>query len=152
MARYLLTLCLLFAGASLAQPPTEATAIETSKRFGDYEVHYSVFPSTMLNETVAAGYKIVRADNRAVLNISVRKLSGTSGDEAQRAVVSGSYSDLIQRKSLDFREIEEPGAVYYIAEFRHGDKELLRFAIDVQPDPAAAPFNLVFTRKLHHGR
>lgn len=151
MARHLLLLCLLLTGGAFAQPPAEVNTIETSKRFGDYEVHYSVFPSAMLSEEVAASYKIVRADNRAVLNVSVRKHTGTSGDEPQRATVSGTYSDLVQRKPLEFREIEESGAIYYIAEFRHGDQETMRFAVDVKIGDAA-PYNLVFSRKLHHGR
>lgn len=151
MARYLLMLCLLLTGAAFAQPPAEVNTIETSKRFGDYEVHFSVFPSTLLSEDVAASYKIVRADNRSVLNVSVRKHSGTRGDEPQRAVVSGTYSDLVQRKPLEFREIDETGAIYYLAEFRHGDQETLRFAVNVQVDNSE-PFNLVFSRKLHHGR
>src|SRR5690349_14701877 len=91
----------LFAQSEPAQP------IETSHQFGPYEVLYSIFPSTMLTEQVAASYNIVRGEDRAVLNISVRKHQSDGSDTEQSAKVTGSYTDLIQKKTLEFREIKE---------------------------------------------
>lgn len=133
--------------SALAQP--EAQPVTTSKQFGPYTVHYSLFPSTFISESIAASYQIVRAPNRAVLNVSVRKQSDGSEDRAASALINGRYSDLIQSKQLEFREIREQGAIYYIAELRHGDKELLRFDLNVQPDPNGRAYPITFTRKLH---
>jgi hypothetical protein len=141
---------LLFTAATVcAQPETAGPPVETSKVFGSYEVFYNVFPSAMLTEAVAAANNIVRGKNRAVINVAVRKRLPDGGDQAQAALVSGTYSDLIQSKKLEFREIKETGAIYYIAEFRHSDRELLRFDIKVQPDPNAPAHSISFTRKLY---
>ena len=53
--RLFLAACLVFiTGAVHAQQnETNPPQIETSKVFGEYEVFYSVFPSTMLTEAVA---------------------------------------------------------------------------------------------------
>lgn len=148
MRHFAAALCLLISAAVCAQTGTERP-LETSSVFGDYEVFYNVFPSTMLKPDIAASYRIVRGNNRAVVNIAVRKKQPGGGDREQAATVSGSYSDLIHKKPLEFRQIDEPGAIYYIAELRHTDKELLRFDIQVQPNPDAPAYRLTFTRKLY---
>lgn len=145
----LLILALLPATVALAdfEPPPQP-AIASSQTFGAYTVHYSLVPSTFLGAEVAAAYEIVRAANRTMINISVRRQID-AGDRAQSAIVNGKYSDLIQSKPLAFREIREEGAIYYIAEFRHGNRETLRFDISVQPDPNAPARTITFSRELH---
>lgn len=125
------------------QPP-----VESSKVVGPYEILYSVMPTTFISEKVAAAYQIARANNQALINVSVRKKEGAI-DVAQAAVVSGKYSDLMQSKDLQFREVRETGAIYYIAAFRHSDKDLLRFDLKVQPDPGMPAQTVTFTRKLY---
>lgn len=148
--RLLLTAALLFlSGALCAQDKADQPPIETSQAFGSYEVYYSVFPSTMLTESVAGAYRIVRAKDRAVVNVTVRKKLAAGGDEPHSAAVTGSASDLMQSRKLDFREIRETGAIYYIAELRHTDRELLRFDIKVLTDPDSPPKVITFTRKLY---
>jgi hypothetical protein len=124
------------------QPP-----VESSKTFGPYEIHYSVVPTAFINEATAAAYQITRAKDQAMVNVSVRK-QGDDGDAPQAATVKGTYSDLMQSKPLNFREVREQGAIYYIATFRHGDKELLRFDLSVQVDPQLPAQKISFTRKL----
>jgi hypothetical protein len=142
------TCLLLFAGAVCAQSEASESA-EASRVFGDYEVFFSVFPSTMLTEQVAGAYQIVRGKDRAIVNIVVRKHTPAGGDREHSALVTGTYSDLIQSKTLTFREIDEQSAIYYIAELRHNDRDLLRFDIKVQPDPNVPPYLVTFTRKLY---
>ena len=149
--RLLLAACLVFiTGAVHAQQSeTNPPQIETSKVFGEYEVFYSVFPSTMLTEAVAKEYHITRAKNRAVVNIAVRRHRPEGGDEQKTATVTGTTSDLMQTRKLDFREINEAGAVYYIADLKHTDRELLRFEIKVQIEPNEPPRAISFTRTLY---
>lgn len=142
-----LALALIASPAIQAQP--EAETMETSRRFGAYTVHYVVFPSTFLREDIASQLQLVRAPNRSVINISVRRDATDGGDTAKTALVGGTFSDLIQTKQLEFREIREQDAIYYLAEFRHGDNETLRFSVTVQPDLNAPAHSLTFTRKLH---
>ena len=158
----------LLPGAALAQQPysastqtgaapvADAAPIASSVEFDDgshsYELLYSLVPSTFLSDSVAASYGITRANNRALINVSLReKLSGDAADESreQSARISGSYSDLIQKKPLEFREVREQGAIYYIAEFRHGDRETLRFDLAVTPANGSAEQRVSFTRTLY---
>jgi hypothetical protein len=132
----------------------EQPQIETSKTFGAYEVLYTVIPSTTLLPEIAAQYKIVRANDQALVNISVRKHLPDGSDIAQAATLKGTYSDLIQAKNLEFREISEAGAIYYLAQIRFTNRELLRFDIKVNPSlkdgetaAVGTPFTVTFTRK-----
>lgn len=128
----------------------DARPVETSKTFGDFVVYYTAFPSTDLAPDIATHYQLVRGGDQAIVNISIRN-HANGGDRPQPAIVSGTYSDLIQPKKLEFRELREEGAVYYIAQLHFTHRETLRFDINVQPiieGPAqiVAPFNVSFTR------
>ncbi len=139
--RLLFTASLLFS--------MQALSAEQEKIFGPYHVHYSVFNSTFLTPDVATAYKITRGKNRAIINIAIRKQLKNGDDIAQRAIVSGSSSDLIHRQTLEFQEIEEQAAIYYLAEFKFNDKELRSFTIKIQPDPNIAPYTLKFSKTLY---
>jgi hypothetical protein len=130
-----LALCLAVSSASAAQ----------FKTFGADEVHYIVVPTEFIKADVAAEYGIVRGPNRAFVNISV--LLG--GQEPVRATVTGSASNLLgQRSELDFREVTEGDAIYYIAQFKHSREDQLRFTIQIQlPDRPA--YDLEFEHKVY---
>lgn len=137
--------------AALAQSPGGApieSSVEFAGPFNSYELHYSLFPSTFLSDTVAGAYGVTRANNRAVMNISLREQLADGKSSEQTAQVKGSYSDLIQKKPLEFREVREQGAIYYIAEFRHSNRETLRFDIVVTP-PGGPEKRISFTRTLY---
>ncbi len=122
---------------------------EQKKDFGKYEVHYSVINSTFLTPEVAKAYGITRGKDRAIVNIAVREKRDEGGTAAKRAVVTGSSSDLIHKTKLDFHEIDERDAIYYIAELRIANKEKRDFRIKVQPDPNRPPFSLNFNKTLY---
>lgn len=152
MRAFIVPICAAAVFALTTVSPTFAQdalqpSVESSKVVGPYEILYSVMPTTFISESVAASYKIVRAKDQALINVSIRKKSGDS-DSAHAGAVSGSYSDLMQSKKLEFREIRESDAIYYIAVFRHGDKELLRFDLNVLPSPDMPAQTVTFTRKL----
>lgn len=152
MRGFIVPICAAAAFALTTVSPTFAQealqpSVESSKVVGPYEILYSVMPTTFISESVAASYKIVRAKDQALINVSIRKKNGDS-DIAHAGAVSGSYSDLMQSKKLEFREIRESDAIYYIAAFRHGDKELLRFDLNVLPSPDMPAQTVSFTRKL----
>lgn len=122
---------------------------EGSKTFGEYEVFYSVFNSTFIKPEVASSYQIVRGKDRALVNIAVRRTLPKGQSEAVSASIEGTSSDLIHSTPLEFREIREQDAIYYLAGFRFLDKELRSFTIHIQPDPTAAPFTLKFNQKFY---
>ncbi len=150
--RLLFILFALFCAQARAQTD-EAQTVETNKTFGDYVVFYNAFPSTTLLPAVAADYKIERGSDIAFLNIAVRKQANGT-DIAQAATINGSYSDLMQSRPLQFREIREQNAIYYIAQVHYNNREVLRFDVQVQPQlnanetaPVGSPFKISFTRK-----
>ena len=54
---------------------------------------------------------------------------------AVTAAVSGGKRNLLgQVGDIDFREIREENAIYYIGEFEYSNAEIVRFTIDVQPE------------------
>lgn len=152
-ARTVVAALLSLAGAA-AHADDNPPQIETSQTFGAYEVLYTVIPSTTLLPEMAAEYKIVRANDQALVNISVRRHLPDGSDVAQAAALKGTYTDLVQTRNLEFREVREQGAIYYLAQLRFNDRELLRFDIKVTPTlgegeaaPVGTPYAISFTRK-----
>jgi hypothetical protein len=144
LKKALLVALLLGAGLALA-----ARASAETQQFGAYEVHYSVFVSSFLQPAVAESYGIVRARDRAVLNIAVR-LRGRDG--ATRAVAStldGTRGDLIYKEALRFREIREQDVVYYLADFQFIEGETHYFDIRVRPEGETGELGLQFSKTLY---
>ncbi len=118
---------------------------EQMEQFGDLQIHYVVFPSSFLTPAIANNYGITRAKNVGIVNISVLDQDGNGAP----ASVSGHATNLLGQKSqLDFREVREGPAVYYLAEIRHTDQEVVRFSFAITP-PGAATFDLKFQKKLY---
>jgi hypothetical protein len=123
-------------------------AAEQKQVFGDYEVHYIVLPTALIDAAVARASGIERAAERALVNVSV--LSAGS----PRAVrIAGTATDLLGRtQTLPFREVREPGgAIYYFATLRVVDGERWRFDIGIEPLDATAGFRLRFDQDVHAG-
>lgn len=117
-------LVLLICQAFVAAP----VHAEQKQVFGDYEVHYIVLPTVSLNAEVAAKYGLPRGRNRSLVNISVLNLLG----QPISAQVSGRSTNLLgQSQVLDFSEVKEGEAIYYLALLRHASEEFHRVAIDV---------------------
>ncbi len=122
---------------------------EQKKTFGNYDIHYSVINSTLIAPEIANSYGINRGKNRALINIAIRKRLAKGKSKAQKALVTGSSSDLVHSAKLDFNEINEQGTIYYIAELRFKNKEMRTFSIKVQPDPTIAAYTLKFSKTLY---
>lgn len=124
-----------------------------TERFGNYTVHYSVFNSTFLQPEVAQAYNLVRARDQVLVNISVTKAEDGSSTLGLPAQVSGFASNLMQqRQNLDFTEISEGDATYYIAPLKHTNEETYNFTISVDPEADSEPFEITFSRTLYVDR
>ena len=123
LALFLISLC-------LALPVLAADAAKADRKevFGDVTVHYSAFTSTMLQPDIAKATELTRSKNQGVLNIAVLKAGKPSA-----AVVSGTVNDLTGRQSpLSFKQVNDQGAVYYIAQFKIEQPETLTFNLNVE--------------------
>jgi hypothetical protein len=133
---------LLLAGAQIARAE--------QRQFGAYEVHYSVFAADFLQPAVASALGIVRAPDRAVLNLAIRaRASGSASDSAVRASVRGTRGDLIHKTELEFRLVEEQDAAYYLAQFPFRNGETLYFELEMQPAGEQRPLQLRFEKTLY---
>jgi hypothetical protein len=107
-----------------------AVHAEQMRKLGDWEVHYVLVPTTFLNKDIAADYQIERGRDRALVNISV--LDGSGNPVV--ADVTGQVTNLLsQTEQLEFNEVTEGPAVYYLADVRHTDRDILRFEIQIVP-------------------
>lgn len=101
------------------------------KNIKDVEVHYSAFNSTFLTADVAHQYKLKRNGYTAIINISVLDNS-KAGKPATSATVTGTSKNLIGNiRQLEFREVKEGNAIYYLAELPINNEEVLTFELDV---------------------
>ena len=139
---WVLALTLLFA----IQP----AYAQQMQRFGDYELHYIVIPTTMLKPDIAARYNIRRGKDRALCNISVIDKNGFG----VKAALKGSSQNLLgQRQGLTFTEVVDGEAIYYLATIRHANEEVHRIDLDAQvvatPTSKGASTTLKLTQKLY---
>lgn len=121
---------------------------QQSETFGPYELHYSVVNTTFLAPEIAAAYNITRSEKRAILNLAVReKLAEGSAPRAM--MLKGRTWDLIQNQSLEFKEIREGEAIYYIAEFAFINEEWRFFEMDFRPTGAQETYTFKFKHQLY---
>lgn len=121
----LLTISTLIIGLLLSF----SSSAEQKKVLGNWDVHYIAFPSTFITPEIARQYKIKRSGYQGLINISV--LDNTAADKkAQSVEISGTARNLLgTQKNLEFREIKEGDAIYYIAQLGYSNEEIYRFNI-----------------------
>ncbi len=124
------------------------TSAEQFQAFDHYEVHYSALNTTFLLPEVAKTYAIQRSKVRGLINVAV--LDSADGKKPVTAQVTGGIRNLVgQLQPLTFRLVREGIAVYYIAEFRFTDDEILNFDLQVQADPNKPAHELAFKQHFY---
>lgn len=114
---------LLFLAAML---PTQLFAAQYVDHNG-YRIHYTTFSSMIIPSDVAALHDIVRAENRIVLNVS-----GIRDDKPVSLEVAGLVTNLLnQQYNLEFEEVNESEAIYYLASHLALEQDILRFSLTV---------------------
>lgn len=133
-----LVCCTFFLGAAGA-------FAEQSKQVGNYTVHYVAFASTFISPEMARKYGIVRGRNRALVNISVLDQDSMP----VQVTLSGTVKNLPgQVIPLQFDEVLEGDAVYYLTQTRFSDQEIMRFTVNFKgPDGEAN--ELKFEQKMY---
>lgn len=118
--------------------------------YGNYEVHYNAFNSTFLEPQVAQSYGLTRSKTLALLNVSVLQKQADGTKKPVTATVTGSATNLIgQKTDLNFREIREKGALYYIGDLRFTNEQMLRIVLNVQPDPNQPAYTIQFEQTFY---
>ena len=98
---------------------------------GDYEAHYMILDTLSLEPEIADNYGIVRARNQSILTLSILDSDGAS----LPARIEGTAINLLgNKRSLNFRAIQEGEAHYAIASIQHTEEEM-RFELSIEtPD------------------
>lgn len=136
---------LFFLTLSLAGLSSHA---DNSKEFGDYVIHYNAFRSDTISPEVAKQHGLTRANNRVLINIAVlKKVMNTTG-KPTASKVTGHASNLTgQLKQLEFKEIKEGTAIYYLADTKISDGEFLKFDLKVIPEGETRAARLNFDKR-----
>jgi hypothetical protein len=99
----------------------------------------------MLKSNIAAQYKISRGKDRALVNVSI--LNGEK--KPVQAKITGESQNLLgQLQDLDFEQVTEGDAIYYLAELRFADQEVHRIKIEATA-PDGKSTLLKFNQKLY---
>lgn len=121
-----------------------------SQIFGEYTVHYIAVNSTFIEAETARQYGIVRGKRNAFLNISVLHNNADGSTTPVSALLQGERGNLMQQTSkVDFREVREGAAIYYIGQFDFSNAEVLRFKVSVQPEAKGPSHEIEWTTQLY---
>jgi len=119
----------------------------TSLELDEHIVYYNVFNSSLIPADIAAIEGLVRANNQAYINVALVKKTGGNGIAME---LSGVRRNLMQQRfDLEFIEIKEPTATYYLAPIRFNNEEILHIDITVTPPGAAESTTFTVTKKLY---
>ena len=124
-----------------------ASNAENMKKMNDINVHYIALSSTFLTPEIAKAYGIERSRYKGLVNISV--LDNTQeGKPSKTVIINGkARNDVGQIKSLDFTEVVEGDAVYYLAQVSYTNKETIYFDINITDK--GKQHNLKFSQKFY---
>lgn len=117
--------------------------------FGEYQVHWSVFPSTFLDPEVAKANNLQRSRGIGMINISIM----TEGEHGQIRTVGGQVegqvaNDIQQVNFLAFRRVQEGDSVYFIAQYQYRHGDLMTFNIKARPSGHNRDLPVRFTHTL----
>ncbi|WP_198263876.1 DUF4426 domain-containing protein [sulfur-oxidizing endosymbiont of Gigantopelta aegis] len=118
-----------------------------SKEYDDYIVYYNAFPTDSLPQAMTKQYGLKRSKNYAMINISVmEKAAGVP--TGVKSKVTGHLKNLMgQTREIEFREVKEGKAVYYIAQIGVQSKETVNFIINIKPDGNKEKYEIKFSKK-----
>lgn len=108
-----------------------------------YNIEYTTFVSTIIPPDIARAHDIVRGDNRIIANIAVLK-----DGKPVTAKIEGSVTNLLNQQSqLNFREVREKDAIYYLANQLIDARDTLRYSLAITPSGSKASYHLQFKRE-----
>ena len=120
-------------------------AAEQKIQIGEFEIHYTAFPSLLVPADTASLHGLTRAENRLLLNLSVRR----AGEPVPAGVRGQVVNILNQAQPLTFFEVSEQTAIYYLAEVVNQEKDWLRFTLEIEFSKDHPPYVLEFNRQYY---
>ena len=104
---------------------------ENMKKLGTMNVHYMAIGSTFFTPEIAKAYGITRSRYNGLVNISVLDNS-KEGNPAKTVSINGqAKNNLGQFKNLEFTEVKEGEAIYYLAQVKYSNEETIHFTLEI---------------------
>ena len=101
------------------------------KKLGSMNIHYMAIGSTFFTPEIAKAYGITRSRYNGLVNISVLDNTKT-GTPAKTVSISGqAKNNLGQFKNLEFKEVKEGDAIYYLAQITYNHEETIHFNLTI---------------------
>jgi len=102
---------------------------ENMKKLGSMNVHYMAIGSTFFTPEIAKAYGITRSRYNGLINISVLDNSQKGNPAKSVSIMGQAKNNLGQFKSLEFEEVKEGDAIYYLAQVNYANEETIHFDI-----------------------
>ena len=123
---------------------------ERSNSFGDYQIHYNALTTNLIDPSVARAYGIIRSKNRARVNVAVlRRVMGNAAQPVRATVKLEAVNLNAQLRTIEMRELNEGGAIYYIGEIPIDHNETLNFKLEVTPQGETASHTTNFKQDFY---
>ena len=101
---------------------------EQMKTLGPWRVHYNAFNASFLTPEVAKAYGLERSRYNAIINIAVQDTQG----KAQSVAITGEAKNLTGTlRILDFKEVREGEAIYYLATLPYRNEDTYQFTLKI---------------------
>jgi hypothetical protein len=134
---------------ALFVPLANAGVEETSRETDTHIIHFNLFNSSMLSPEIAKQYNLKRSKYYAILNISVQE-KDEQGNKSVPVLLQGTASNIVQQqRKLEFKQIDEGDAIYYLSVFRISNDDLLTFDIKIRTTADSPGYDLSFKRRVY---
>jgi len=104
---------------------------ENMKKLGSMNVHYMAIGSTFFTPEIAKVYGITRSRYNGLINISVLDNTKTGTPAKTVSIIGKAKNNLGQFKTLEFSEVKEGDAIYYLAQIKYNDEETIHFTLTI---------------------
>jgi len=138
------SLLVLMLTAMLSSTNAQANNME---KLGNMDVHYIALNATFLTPKIAKAYGIERSRYNGLINIAVMD-NTKEGRPAKTVSITGTAKNLAgQNKSIEFVEVKEGDAIYYLAQVGYSNEEVLKF--DLKINDGIESQQLKFSQKFY---
>lgn len=104
---------------------------ENMKKMGSMQIHYMAINATFLTPKIAKAYNVERSRFNGLINISVLDDTLKSTPAKAVSIRGKARNDIGQIKTLEFDEVKEGDAIYYLAQVKYSDEETYYFDITI---------------------
>jgi hypothetical protein len=104
---------------------------ENMKKLGTMNVHYMAINSTFLTPKIANEYGISRSRFNGLINISVLDNTQKNTPAKFVSITGQAKNNIGQFKGLEFKEVKEGDAIYYLAQVSYDNEETIHFTLSI---------------------